>query len=240
MAGGSRTASAQVWDNHGWTKLGERTVNGKVDHDRIDVGAYDGRFSKLTLVVERDEIELLDFEITFGNGERFHPDVRYIFKEGSRTRAIDLPGDDRVIKNINLKYRNVRGGQAKVEVWGFRDAGGGAHAAAWDSHGWTLLGEREVNGHGREDNDKIEVGRGDGTFTRMAFVVLDNEIELIDVDVKFGNGEHWHPDLKAYFKEGSRSRELDFPGNRRVVKSIDFKYRNVPDGKRAKVAVWAK
>ena len=236
------TAHAQAWDNHGWTKLGEREVNGKVDHDVIEVGKYDGKFNKVTLVVERGEIELIDFEVTFGNGERWHPEVKHYFKDGQRTRVLDLPGKARVIKAINLQYRNVgHEGRARVEVWGNRAEGaGGGGGGGWDAHGWTLLGEREVNGHGREDHDRIEVGKDEGKFTRMAFVVLDNEIELIDVDVEFGNNEHWHPELKHYFKEGQRSHEIDFPGNRRVVKHIDFKYRNVPDGKRAKLAVFGK
>src|SRR5262249_4401540 len=90
------TAHADRWDSAGWVKLGERTVNGRYDHDKIDVGAYEGRFSKLTLYVERSEMELLDFEITFGNGERFHPEVHHFFREGTRTRVVDLPGDLRV------------------------------------------------------------------------------------------------------------------------------------------------
>src|SRR5215475_11677708 len=104
------TARADNWDRTGWVKLGEREVNGRVDHDKIDVGRYEGKFTKLTLFVERSEVEMLDFEITFGNGERFHPEVRHYFKEGARTRVIDLPGDERVIKAINLKYKNLPGG----------------------------------------------------------------------------------------------------------------------------------
>ena len=91
---GAGAAHAQRWDSKGWVKLGEREVNGRVDRDRIDVGRYDGKFAKLTLVVENSDLELLDFEVTFGNNERFHPEVRHIFKEGARTRVIDLPGDD--------------------------------------------------------------------------------------------------------------------------------------------------
>jgi hypothetical protein len=111
--------SAQAWENHGWTKLGERTVNGRVDHDVIEVGRIEGKFTKLTLVVERSELELLDFEVTFGDGEHFHPETHHYFREDSRTRVIDLPGHERVIKRINLRYRNIPGGgEAKVEVWG--------------------------------------------------------------------------------------------------------------------------
>src|SRR5262249_10953423 len=47
-----------VWDSRGWVMLGERTVNGRVDHDRIEVGRYEGRFNKLTLVVENSDMEL--------------------------------------------------------------------------------------------------------------------------------------------------------------------------------------
>ena len=117
---GATTADAKGWDNKGWVKLGERSVDGKFDKDKIAVSTKD-RFSKLTLVVENSDMELLDFEVTFLNGETFHPDAKHYFKEGSRTRVIDLPGDQRIIKEINLKYKNVKGGgKASVEVWGWR------------------------------------------------------------------------------------------------------------------------
>ena len=239
---GAGVARAERWDSSGWVKLGEREVNGRVDHDRIDVGRYEGKFSKLTLYVENSDLELLDFEITLGNNERLHPEVRHVFKEGSRTRVIDLPGDDRVIKAINLKYRNLPGGgRAKVEVWGMKVEGGGRPAVApfsWDSSGWVMLGEREVNG--RIDHDRIEVGRHEGRFAKLTLVVLDSDLELIDFEIKFAKGAPWHPDVKHFFKEGARTRVIDFPGDERVIKFIDFKYRNLPGGGRAKVQVWAK
>ena len=51
VAGG--VASAEPWDSKGWVKLGEREVNGKYDHDKIEVGRYEGTFTKLTLYVEK-------------------------------------------------------------------------------------------------------------------------------------------------------------------------------------------
>ena len=238
MVGSSR---AETWDSKGWMKLGEREVNGRFDHDRIDVGRYEGKFTKLTLYVERSDLELLDFEITFGNGERFHPEVRHVFREGSRTRVIDLPGDERVIKNINLKYKNFPGeGRARVEVWGWKAENAAPPAAVWDSSGWEMLGERVVNGHGREDHDRIEVGRHEGKFAKLTVVVLDSDLEMLDFEIKFGKGAPWHPDLKHFFKEGQRTRVIDFPGDERTIKFIDFRYRNVPGEGHAKVQVWAK
>jgi hypothetical protein len=115
---GGGTARAQHWDSKGWVMLGERQVNGKVDHDRIEVGRHEGKFSKLTLVVLDSDLELLDFEIKFAKGASFHPQVRHVFKEGERTRVIDFPGDERTIKSIDFKYKNLPGGgRAKIQVW---------------------------------------------------------------------------------------------------------------------------
>lgn len=119
LFGGSR-ADAKGWDNKGWVKLGERSVDRKFDKDKIVVGSKD-RFTKITLVVEDSDLELLDLEVIFGDNEKFHPETKHVFREGSRTRVIDLPGDQRMIKEINLKYKNLPGGgKATVEVWGWR------------------------------------------------------------------------------------------------------------------------
>src|SRR5262249_25057652 len=96
---------APAWDPRGWTLLGERTVDGRYDHDRIDVGRYEGRFSKLTIVVENSDLELIDLSIKFERGAPWHPDVQHYFREGQRTRAIDFPGEERIIKHIDIRYR---------------------------------------------------------------------------------------------------------------------------------------
>ena len=231
------------WDSTGWTKLGEREVNGNVDNDRIEVGRYDGKFSKITIVVRDSDLEMIDFGIKFGRGPEWRPNITHYFKENQRTRVIDFPGDDRVIKYIDFKYRNLPGGgRAKVEVWAFRTDGPTAKppAFSWDQAGWTMLGERTVNGRGREDRDQIEVGRAEGKFRKLTVVVLDSDLEMIDMDVKFGRGENFHPDVRQEFREGTRTRVIDLPGDDRVIKVIKFKYRNLPGGGKAKVQVWAK
>jgi hypothetical protein len=236
------TAARADWDSKGWTKLGERWVSGKLDRDTIVVGAYKGKFTKLTLVVERNDIELLEFQIVFANGERFDPVLRHYFRDGSRTRVIDLPGDERVIQTINMKYRNIVAGKdAKVEVWAWRAEAGassGGGGAAWDSSGWRMLGERYVSG--KIDRDRIVVGSYKGKFQKLTMVVLDSDIELLDFEITFERGPTWHPVLRHYFKEGQRTRLIDLPGDERVIRYIDMKYKNLPGGGSAKVQVWAR
>jgi hypothetical protein len=230
------------WDTRGWQLLGQRQVNGRYDHDRIEVGKYEGRFSKLTMAVEDSDLELLDFRIEFDDRTEYHPRLSHAFRENQRTRVIDLPPSERAIRFIDLKYKNTRGGgAASVEIWGFRSGGPATTppAPAWDPRGWTMLGEQRVDSN-REDTDKISVSRWDNKFRRLMVVVLDSDLEMIDLSVKFARGAPYHPEVNAVFRENSRTKAIDLPGDQRAIKWIEFKYRNLPGGGRARVQVWAK
>ncbi|MBC7976517.1 MAG: hypothetical protein H7138_16210, partial [Myxococcales bacterium] len=227
-------------DTRGWQLLGSRQVNGRVDRDRIEVGRYEGKLTKLTMAVEDSDLELLDFRIEYDDRTEFHPRVGHFFRENQRTRVIDLPPSDRAIRFIDAKYKNTRGGgAASVEIWGFRTAGAPPPSApAWDAKGWTLLGERTVDG--RVDRDRNDVGRYEGKFTKLTLVVENSDLELIDFAVQFASGAPWRPALSHYFREGQRTRAIDLPGDERTIKTIDFKYRNLPGGGRAKVSVYGR
>ena len=235
---------AAAWDSRGWTMLGEQTVSGRVDRDSIGVGRYEGRFSKLTLVVQDSDLELLDFTIRFGDGTKYEPRVQHYFRENARTRVIDLPPNGGVINRIDLKYRNLPGGgRAKVQVWGFKiDSAPPPPAAVWDNKGWELLGEQTVSG--RVDRDRITVGRAMGKFSKLMVVVLDSDVEMIDMEVKFRRGPSFKPAIAQYFRESTRTRALDLPdsyrGPERTIESIEFKYKNLPGGGRARVQVWGR
>jgi hypothetical protein len=114
----ARPAEGHAMRN-GFVYLGERTVNGGVDHDIIHVGRREGQFHELMIVVERAPVEIFDMVVTFGNNERFEPRTRLVFGRDSTSRNIDLPGGARVIKRVDFRYGNlVAGAQAKVELWG--------------------------------------------------------------------------------------------------------------------------
>src|SRR5262245_60329159 len=105
------------FDPTGWQLLGQRLVTGRRSRDTIWVGAYEGQFDQIMVVVEDQDIELTSLKITFGNRTKFGPRVRQYFREGSRSRAIDLPGANRIIKRIDMGYRKLgRGLQATVQV----------------------------------------------------------------------------------------------------------------------------
>jgi hypothetical protein len=103
--------------------LGERVVSFKADHDTIAVGNYEGSFRSLFFKVERNDIELFNLVIVYGNGDKQILQTRLIFKEGSRSRLIDFAGGKRRIKTIQFTYKTVgtwEDGRARVAVYGVK------------------------------------------------------------------------------------------------------------------------
>ncbi len=108
--------------------LGERVVNFKADHDTIVVGNYEGTFREgsfrsLFFKVEKNDIELFNLVILYGNGETQRLETRLIFKEGSRSRLIDFANGKRRIKTIQFTYKTVgtwQDGRARVVVYGVK------------------------------------------------------------------------------------------------------------------------
>jgi hypothetical protein len=90
---------------------------------------------------------------------------------------------------------------------------------------WQTLGRREVDF--RRDHDRVEVGTRAGSFKQLNIRVEGAPIELYDMVVTFGNGRTFKPVLRHGFAEGSMSRVIDLPGERRSIKQVDFFYRSL-------------
>lgn len=221
-----------------WELLGARRVSFAVDHDVIDVGAREGTFNAIRIEVDGGNLEMYNIVLTFGNGDTWSPNTRVVFRPGSWSRLIDVPGAARFIRKIEFWYRSrLRRGQATVRVFG-RSAGAlgvvtpGPDAAPPDPASgtiaspagtWDHLGMRPVDF--RVDHDAI-TAVGEGAFRAIRIDVEGGDLEMFDVKVSFGNGETFSPSTRLYFREGTRSRVIDLPGDARIIRRIDFFYRS--------------
>ena len=228
----------------GWVLLGEREVDGKLDKDVIEVGAKEGVFSHVIVVVEDSDIVMHNFVIRFMNGTSIKPNIKHAFREGSRTRQIYVGSKGRKIKDIMFNYSDVAGGgRAKVVVYGRvgtkqEPKSTVLKAAEWDRGGWELLGTRVIAG--KKDHDTIKVKKGEGPYTKLMLVVEDSDLEIYDLTVTFANKGVFQPEVSHYFREDQRTRAIDLPGEARKVSKIDLNYGNLPGGGKAKVEVWAR
>jgi len=102
--------------------LGELEVNFRAERDTLRVGGDEGRYRRIYIEAEGNDIEVLDLDVAFGIGRQDVP-VRHIFRENTRSRIIDLEGAARVIRSITVKYRTVgrlREGRATLKFYGIR------------------------------------------------------------------------------------------------------------------------
>jgi len=101
----------------------------------------------------------------------------------------------------------------------------GLAGAAQAQGRWEFLGQREVDF--RNDHDQIEVGRSEGRFKQLQIRVKDAPIEVSNMVVTFANDQTFSPNIRQRFSEGSGTRVIDLPGERRTIKRIDFNYRSI-------------
>jgi hypothetical protein len=52
-------------------------------------------------------------------------------------------------------------------------------------------------------------------------------LEMYNMIVTFGDGSTFSPNIRNRFDENSWSRSIDLPGDRRIVRSVDFTYRSL-------------
>ena len=104
-----------------WALLGETTVDGQRDHDRIALGRAEGKFQSIQLRVIGAPVEFYRVVVNYGNGQNEEVQVRERIPAGGQTRAIDLRGNERVISSVDFFYGKANwrpGVRPKVALYG--------------------------------------------------------------------------------------------------------------------------
>ncbi|HZT49176.1 MAG TPA: hypothetical protein VFA64_14470 [Hyphomicrobiaceae bacterium] len=103
-----------------WEQLGCQKVGFKTDRDVIKVGRAEGRFKSIRLKVTGNRVHMMDLKVVYANGQPDDIPVREEIRAGGQTRPLDLKGERRAIRRVEMVCRsepNFRG-QATVCVEG--------------------------------------------------------------------------------------------------------------------------
>ena len=114
------SADAQRRPDGGWELLGSKKVGFITDRDVIQVGRREGRFRAVKVRVKDAPIHMTDLKVVYTNGRPDDLPIRSEIRAGGESRAIDLKGRERAIKEVQMVYRSkpTFKGFATVEVWG--------------------------------------------------------------------------------------------------------------------------
>ena len=90
-----------------WKLLGAKVVKFRTERDVIVVGADEGVFKRIKLTVHRSGVHFKDMKVYFANGDVIDVKIRNFIPAGGETRAIDLPGNNRVITKVVFWYESA-------------------------------------------------------------------------------------------------------------------------------------
>jgi hypothetical protein len=209
-----------------WELLSEQKVGFRVDRDVIRVGRREGRFSKIALEVRDNDVEILDLKVFFNRGAPQDVRVRQVIRAGSRTRPIDLVGNDRVIDRIEVVYRakpNFRGA-ARLAVFGLKDVPPPPPGPRWEELGCSKAGLLP-------SKDVIRVGRREGRFKQLQLRVFRNKVHILNMRVIYANGAPDDIPVKSEIRDGGETRPLDLRGNNRAIDRVELVYLAQPNFK---------
>lgn len=196
-----------------WELLGSAQIGTRLERDVIEVGRREGRFRTIGFVVEGGDARIENVRIIYGGGEADDLPVREVFKAGSRSRPIDLPGRGQFIQRIEVNYRAF--GPVKISFYG-------EQRRAPPPPAWAQLGCQSVGF--LDTKDVIRVGRREGAFRAIKLQVSDSKLRLQRLRVVFGDGSSQTLDVRAVIPEGAETRPIDLDGRRRVIERIELEY----------------
>lgn len=102
-----------------WKLLGKTTVSDRVERDVVAVTRVRGGFEAIKLEVRERAVEFRSVTVHFANGEEQELALRERIPAGGASRVVDIEGDERVIRSIELVYdAQSLGGKARVSIYG--------------------------------------------------------------------------------------------------------------------------
>jgi hypothetical protein len=101
---------------------------------------------------------------------------------------------------------------------------------------WILLGTAHVDKN--EDHKTIHVGNNAGEFHKIQLRVNGGAVELQRLVVHFGNGTQEELAVADRVRSGGKTPELDLPGERRTIDSVELWYSKEYSDTRPEVSLY--
>jgi hypothetical protein len=105
-----------------WEELGCQKASFGADHDTVNVGRQEGRFSAIRLRVDRADLMLMSLRVVYERGAPDEYNVNERIRAGSQTQPLGLRGERRSIKQVDLVYSSMLSlkGSSKVCIDGLQ------------------------------------------------------------------------------------------------------------------------
>ena len=226
-----------------WDRIGSVDVSYRNGTD-VQYGNFGGRVEALSLRARGGDVNCRDVTATFGNGNT--RSVFHGFLPRGRDVTVDMPGNARMIRQLQFNCRSTAREGARVEI----AADVGRYQAEWrrspdwdrmwsrmfhwddrdnrygndryvtgqlDTSNWIQLGSEHFDGRG--DHEVAFPGANGRNVDAIALRPTDGDARCSKVRIHFGNGRFEDIPLERVLPE-DRLTSIDLPGTRRDVTRI--------------------
>jgi hypothetical protein len=259
--------SGQSFDAAGWTSLGRKTLTGAKRRDVVTLSGGTATLDQLTLVVDGD-LDVSRITVVTAGGKRIVRRLEHRFRASAKSRQIELTGNDRALRSVQVVYDLGKAETATLTVYGRASASArtaastvattkrdeaplgrtverGADTTATrpafsPRQGWTLLGAQTVDG--RDDSDTVRVPNDAiGMFDQIGILVTGGDLELSALKLRFAGGSTAEIDHRYYFRGSERTRIIKVPGGEgSVVRMIQLRYGKDRGAGKTRIELWAR
>ena len=221
-------------DLTGFTPINKQRITRRNDDGLVefDVGRDEGRFGELRFLAEDGDIFIREALIVYGNGATPRARIRDRLNQDDLSETIDLAGEARVIRKVQVRGRLARGERdATLVLLGKEDEGrrrrhmGDRGDRGAPREEWVTLG-RQRAAILKADTDTFRVGRELGTFRAIRALVHGPEVRFYSMTIKYGNGSSEEVPLTGSIRGGQMSKPFDLQGRDRFIEAITFRYRS--------------
>jgi len=197
--------------------LGTTLSQPRVEQSIIKVGKKEGRYQAVRLAVSKNDAQIIDLKVIYGNGQSESISVKQVFRAGQSSRSIPVKGGDRYIDQIVVTYLAL--GPVQIQMFG----------QPTPVARWAELGCRSVGF--LVDRDVIKLQPRSGAFKALKLRVIGNRIEVFNMRVVYGNGAPDDIPVRAIIPDRGETQALQLRGDQRNIDRVELIYRSQPNFK---------
>ena len=201
-----------------WKKVGSVTFLDPFLEQVIPIDEASSHLRALRFEVKGADVEIASIRILYASGRSEDVRVKAVFRAGTTSRNIDLPGEIRQVKSITVVYRAH--GQATFDIIG----------DVKDVPQWVQLGCKSVGFFA--DRDVIQANGGDKSFTAIRIRVATLPVEFYELSLVYGNGQKKSYRVRVRVPAGTTTNSIDLAGAKRAINRIELVYRSEPTQKK--------
>jgi hypothetical protein len=219
MCAGVAFAAPVAFAQEGMRPVGQLTYTPELQTGVFLLRPEDRMIRSMRIETRGGTVDIQSVRLVYRNGEQERYRIRERLRPGQSTGIIRKQNRG-PLREVEVSY--IPQGQVTLVLRAGAGGGGGGEpppVATWNELGCKTVGFLI-------DRDRVSVSSAE-FYRALRLRSTGLDIEMLEMNVRFANGQTDSYRVNAVIRSGERSRPIDLRGERRRITSIEFIYRSL-------------